>query len=237
MTQMDKPGLLARLARIVATAVGQEPLEVRLCQAYLSILGGEGAALTLAYNKPERVTLCATDDIAARLEDLQDVLGEGPGSEAYSSGAMAVVDLHDTGQPWPWFADAARRAAGPVLLYAVPIKPAQEVLGVLTVYRHEPVLPEAEEARFLSDAIGAALLRDPIGHEADFRAGAWSTRDVIHQATGMVTAQLKVSPADALALLRAHAYAHDLSLADVAEQIVQRRLSFGTQDDGESENR
>jgi hypothetical protein len=70
MTQLDKPRLPARLARTVATAAGQELLEACLCQAYLSILGGEGAALTLAYNKLERVTLCATDDIAARLEDL-----------------------------------------------------------------------------------------------------------------------------------------------------------------------
>jgi hypothetical protein len=237
MTQLDKPRLLARLARMVANSAGQESLEVRLCQAYLSILGGEGAALTLAYNKPERVTLCATDDVAARLEDLQDVLGEGPGPEAYSSGAMAVVDLHDTDQSWPLFADAARRAAGPVVLYAVPMKPGQEVLGVLTVYGHETVVPEPVEARFLSDAIGAALLRDPIGHEGDFRAGPWSTRAGVHQATGMVTAQLQVRPADALALLRAHAYAHDLSLSDVAEEIVQRRLSFSTHDDGESENR
>jgi hypothetical protein len=237
MTQLDKTRLLARLARMVATASGQEPLEVRLCHAYLSILGGEGAALTLAYNKPERVTLCATDNIAARLEDLQEVLGEGPGPEAFSSGAMAVVDLHDADQPWPMFAGAAQRAAGPVVLYAVPIKPGHEVLGVLTVYRHEPVVPDPEEARFLSDSIGAALLLDPIGHEEDFRAGPWSTRAGIHQATGMVTAQLKVSPADALDLLRAHAYAHDLSLAEVAEQIVHRRLSFSTHDEGESENR
>jgi hypothetical protein len=89
----------------------------------------------------------------------------------------------------------------------------------------------------LSDSIGAALLLDPIGHEEDFRAGPWSTRAGIHQATGMVTAQLKVSPADALDLLRAHAYAHDLSLAEVAEQIVHRRLNFSTHDEGESENR
>jgi hypothetical protein len=140
------------------------------------------------------------------------VLGEGPGPAADSSGAMAAVDLRDTDQPWRPFADAARRAVGPVLLYAVPMKPGQEVLGVLTVYRHEPVVPEPEEARFLSDAIDAALLRDPIGHEGDFRAGPWSTRAGIHQATGMVSAQLQVSPADALDVLRAHAYAHDLSL-------------------------
>lgn len=228
MTQLDRPRLLARLARVVATENGEQPLEVRLCRAFLSILGGEGVALTLAYNQPERVTLCATDETAARLEDLQEVLGEGPGQTACSSGEITVADLRESNQQWPLFADAARKAVGPVLLYAVPMRPAREVLGVLTVYQQSRRLPQAEEAVFLSDAIGAALLREPIGHEGDLQAGPWSTRSVVHQATGMVTAQLRVSPTDALTLLRAHAYVHDASIAEVAEQIVQRRLTFST---------
>jgi hypothetical protein len=232
---LDKPGLLARLARVMAANDGDEPLEARLCRAFLAIFGGEGAALTLAYTRPERVTLCATDDTAARLEDLQDVLGEGPGTEAYRSGTMAVADLNLMDQPWPLFADAALKATGPVVLYAVPMKPAQAVLGVLTVYQHASAVPEPEKAMFLSDAIGAALLRDPVDHELDLRAGPWATRAAIHQATGMVTAQLRVVPTDALALLRAHAYTHDTTLADVAEQVVQRRLTFSAHDDGDNE--
>lgn len=235
MTQLDKPRLLARLARVVASADGRDPLEVRLCRAYLGMLGGEGAALTLAYTRPERVTLCATDETAARLEDLQDVLGEGPGPDAYRTGAIAVADLNRAELPWPLFADAARKAAGPVLLYAVPMRPGQDVLGVLTVYQHAPVVPPPDEALFLSDAIGAALLREPIASESELRSGPWSTRAGIHQATGMVTAQLQVSPADALALLRAHAYAHETSLEEVAERVVERGLSFFPDDDGESE--
>ncbi len=46
---------------------------------------------SLAFTRPERVILCATDDTAARLEDLQDVLGEGreptPSSRAGPCGA------------------------------------------------------------------------------------------------------------------------------------------------------
>ena len=43
-------------------------------------------------------------------------------------------------------------------------------------------------------------------------SGAWSSRAGIHQATGMVIAQLGISPDDALAVLRAHAYAEDIPL-------------------------
>jgi hypothetical protein len=48
----------------------------------------------------------------------------------------------------------------------------------------------------------------------------------VHQATGMITVQLGVSMAVALVRLRAHAYAHDRRLRDVAADVVARRLRF-----------
>ncbi|MEU3792474.1 ANTAR domain-containing protein [Streptomyces fructofermentans] len=47
---------------------------------------------------------------------------------------------------------------------------------------------------------------------------------VLHQATGMVSAQLSVSLAEALLRLRAHAYSNSLNLTDTARDIVARRL-------------
>lgn len=228
---------MSQLARLIAD-VNQagDPLESRLCRAYLAILGGDGAALTLAYTKAQRVTLCTTDEIAAQLEDLQDVLQEGPGQDAYSSGEIRVADLAATSTSWPLFADAARKAVGAVLVRALPMRPNAEVVGVLTVYhRNVGAVVDQADAQFLSDAIGAALLRDPWSTGGDFRTGPWATRSGIHQATGMVIAQLRIDPADALALLRAHAFAENTSLADVAERIVNRQLAF-TDPDGD-ENR
>jgi ANTAR domain len=49
-------------------------------------------------------------------------------------------------------------------------------------------------------------------------------RAEIDQATGMLTVQLGVPVAEAFARLRAYAYAHDRRLADVARDIVARRL-------------
>jgi hypothetical protein len=42
----------------------------------------------------------------------------------------------------------------------------------------------------------------------------------------MVVAQLGVGVDDALALLRAHAYAHERKLTDIAKDVVDRRLDF-----------
>jgi AmiR/NasT family two-component response regulator len=54
----------------------------------------------------------------------------------------------------------------------------------------------------------------------------WSARAEVHQATGMVIAQLRMPADDALAILRAHAYANDTTLADIAHQVVTRQLDF-----------
>lgn len=53
-----------------------------------------------------------------------------------------------------------------------------------------------------------------------------SARAKIHQATGIVVAQLGVDPDDALAVLRSHAFAGDTTLADIAQQLLVRQLSF-----------
>jgi AmiR/NasT family two-component response regulator len=57
------------------------------------------------------------------------------------------------------------------------------------------------------------------------------SRAEIHQATGMVLAQLGISARDALARLRAYAFAEQRLLSDVARDVVSRRLRF-TRDTG-----
>jgi len=69
--------------------------------------------------------------------------------------------------------------------------------------------------------------------DAETDGGSWldgQARDLavhraeIDQATGMLTVQLDVSAAEAFARLRAYAYSQDRRLADVAGDIVARRL-------------
>ena len=58
----------------------------------------------------------------------------------------------------------------------------------------------------------------------DGPASLTSYRAEIDQATGMLTEQLGVTITDAFVRLRAYAYANDIQLADVARDIVARRL-------------
>jgi hypothetical protein len=231
----DRTALLAQWAREIASTLLVQPLPLRLCLACARLLGADGGAITLAYTRSERVTLCATDEVAARLEDLQEVLGQGPGPDAYRSGQAVAAELATPAamSTWPMFAAAARAAAGDAAVYALPIRPEGPVLGVLTLYHGtpRPLRCGTAEALFLADALGAALLQD-LDSQAEVGPGPWASRSRVHQATGMVIAQLGVGTDDALALLRAHAYAHDASVDAIASQVVGRHLDFTTADAG-----
>jgi hypothetical protein len=54
---------------------------------------------------------------------------------------------------------------------------------------------------------------------------------VVHQASGMVAVQLDIGVGEALIRLRAYAFGHDRKLADVARDVVARRLRFEPESD------
>jgi hypothetical protein len=67
-------------------------------------------------------------------------------------------------------------------------------------------------------------LPEPDADDAD-AAGGYSRREV-HQATGMVLAQLGVAAADALLIIRGHAFARGRTVREVSADIVARRIDI-----------
>jgi transcriptional regulator with GAF, ATPase, and Fis domain len=220
--------LLARLASAVADAPESESLTWRLCDAARRILGADGASISMDVESTNRVTLCATDEVSARLENLHDVLGEGPATEAFRTGRPVVVELGSHAPVWSAFAEAASRQTAAVVLVAVPMRAHTAVLGVLTLYRAAPgpLAEPMDEVAFLGDALAAALLHGYASSSDLGDGGSWSNRAEVHQATGMVVAQLAVDVRDALAILRAHAFALDRPLDEIAGAVVRREIDF-----------
>jgi hypothetical protein len=107
--------------------------------------------------------------------------------------------------------------------------------GVLGLYRGSPgPLPDRQlgDLLILADAATVMLLGSAHG-DGEAEDGVWldgQARDLalhraeIDQATGMLTVQLGVPAGAAFARLRAYAYSQDRRLADVAGDIVARRL-------------
>ena len=210
-------------------------LAERICLAAVEGLEVDGAAISLLTASTLRETLYATDATAELLEDLQFSLGEGACVDAATSGApVLIADLNDPAQTsrWPMYAAAVVDQARVSAVFAFPLQWGPINLGVLDLYRRDPgplSSAQVRDAISASDAAALMLLAlrtdpDPEGDEVWDRS--WSKRAEIHQATGMVIAQLGINPTDAFARLRAHAFTEGVSLGKVARDVVARRLHF-----------
>jgi transcriptional regulator with GAF, ATPase, and Fis domain len=228
----NHPELMLRLTRTLARLPSGDPLPLRMCLAFVQIVEARSGSITLGYDSSERTLLCATDDAAARYEDAQDFLREGPSLDAFRTGlVVASQSLEDQGHRWPGLASSMTESWDTVR--AIPIHPDAAVMGVLTVHDGPHLADEDdEELTFLADAIGAAIVGELPAH--DDVSQLWSERDRVSQATGMVIAQLRISSTDALALLRAHAFAQNTSVVEVSRSVVERRLDFSRPDRDET---
>jgi hypothetical protein len=231
----DRGRLLSQLAATLSTLPTDRIQTWRLGEAMRQILGADGVAITVEYLTDSRVTLCASDEVAEALESMQEVLGEGPGFEAARTGAMVVAELDgDADQRWPMLTQGLEERYGPLKVYAVPVLANGDLGGIATLHtRTDSSLTEPpDRVAFLANAIGAALLTDAAEHPGgQLQSGeGWSSRSLVHQATGMVMAQVRITPEDALALLRGHAYALATDINDVAARVVDRTLNFSNFD-------
>ena len=87
---------------------------------------------------------------------------------------------------------------------------------------------QQEDGLAVADAVVRSVLETQSRNGSDLLAGdladASSHRAEVHQASGMVAVQLGVPVADAEVRLRAHAYAANRSVVDIARDVVNRHL-------------
>jgi hypothetical protein len=230
MTGQDP--LVSRLEQAVRDLGEDHPLTWRACQAVSDILETDGASITIENSSVARVTLCATDENAERLENLQDVLEEGPCRDAFASGCPSETLLDSEAVArWPHFTPAAEKVVGPDgALWSLPMRSAGAVVGTISLYRlrPEPLTVCLSGTQVLADAVADLLVQDPLALAplSVATGDGWSSRAVVQQATGVVAAQLKISIGDALTVLRSYAFATGAQLQDVASNVVNRTLDL-----------
>ena len=174
----DPTQAMARLAQAIAASSIESPLSLRMCLACLGILGVDGGSFTLAYADPSRVVLCATDEHSAQLEDLQEVVGEGPSYAAHDERSIQTLIVDGTpDQRWPLFSEAVKQLMHSCTVYAVPIKPGPQTMGVATFYQRQtsPLRVDAATSQLLINAVGVALVADPdvIDDDRYAKAESW----------------------------------------------------------------
>jgi hypothetical protein len=226
----DRFSLPMRLISMVLKGPVELSQTERICAATRDIVGADGASVTIDNTAQHRVTLCATDERSSELDNLQDVLGEGPCRDAFSSQlpVSTGVDRWAVSR-WPAFIPAAGRVVGPEgVLWSLPMHADSKVLGTLNLYRLSgAALTEPIDAvQVLADAVAAMLITNPAADSQYAVADRWAARAVVHQATGILMAQLSLGPDDAMAVLRAHAFTAAARLAQVAQNIIDGGLDL-----------
>jgi hypothetical protein len=220
-------------AWIAAAHDGDAPVSMAaVCTAVARNLRVDGASVTVMSGLLAREPLFASDELSARLEELQFTTGEGPGTDEFRLGSpVLIADLDSAAARWPGFVPEAV-AAGARAIFALPLQAGAIRLGVLSLYRVLPgPLPPGELADVLVFAdIALQLLLDAasgISGSPEYRPDGMSDRRaVVYQATGMISVQLGVSLEEALMRLRAHAFTSSVALGEVAGDVVSRRLRF-----------
>ena len=211
----------------------------RICQLCVELIDVAGAGISVVTQTGNRGAVCATDEVAAMIEELQFSLGEGPCVDAVNAGRPVLIP--DLAKPhavdvsrWPAFMSAAADV-GIRAVFAFPLAVGAVRVGALDLYRNqagELSIEQLAGALLAADAAAIALLSMDVNADT-FSGDAAEGADYhleVHRATGMVQEQLGVSTADALLRLRAKAFADDRPISEVAADVIARRLRFDVEE-------
>ncbi|MFC3996926.1 GAF and ANTAR domain-containing protein [Nocardiopsis sediminis] len=223
--------LIAERARIR----GGRPTLEDVCAACGERVGADGVTVFLESREAREQPVCTTGPLGRALADLQATLGQGPSVTVLSTGdPVLVADLAQRHRhaEWPLFTPAALQE-GARAVFAFPLRTGAVNLGAIELQRADP-LPlgdrELADALTFAEAALALMLDDTVPLLDDSSSGEgldlFSHHVEVHQAAGMISAQIDADIEVAFVRLRAYAFRHERRLTDVAHDVVRRKLRF-----------
>ncbi|MGI5469559.1 ANTAR domain-containing protein [Streptomyces sp. CA-132043] len=179
--------------------------------------GTDSAALTLVGSDQSQLAVAASDEGARAAQDLEYVLGEGPGTDATAKRRQVSAAGRSIERCWPVYGPAVT-ALGFGEVIAVPLATPDGCLGSLAVFDPRPGTARTTAVAEITEALVRTML---LGPDADPELyGGTDHRDTVHQAAGMVSVQERCPVGDALALIKARAYADGVPVNEMAGRIV-----------------
>src|ERR1700760_2507570 len=172
------------------------------------------------------VTVACSDEVAARVDEVQYELDDGPCLHAMRDGS--VVRVEDTAEKarWPEFeAEAASHGIRSCL--ALPLNADGKPVGALNLYSRQASAFGIAEARraenFAENASGALSLAMRLASHAaliEQLRSSLTSRTVIDQALGIIMAREQCNQARAFAILRSASQNSNVKLRDIAGAVV-----------------
>ncbi len=230
----------ARFLAFVDAVADQAEGAEQLCSACVQTLPVQRSGIVIHVNGVGLEVLSASDTVAERVEWTQVTLGEGPAVDAIAQGVPVLLpDLTAAHGSWPAFlAEIAKYDIGAI--YALPLRIGAIKVGSLDLFCDTgSALSKSglADAITVSELVTAVLINVDGNGRIPGSLSSWlnqplSTREV-HQATGMVMAQLGTDARSAYVRLQAYAFGNHRLLQDVASDVVNHRLRFDPQSHGD----
>lgn len=218
-----------RIASVSDASVGGASVSgASVSRAAINRVAIDGVAISTLGSAFGAETVAASDPTAARLDEIQLQLRQGPCWDAIA--AAAPVAMPDAGAEdrWPAFSESVG-ALGVRAVFAFPLVVAGLLVGAVDLYSRTagPLGAGLVEELAATTARTSLRVLSIVLPEPRYEgSGRPATPRAVHHATGIVAARYRTSPADALLLLRAHAVAGDRRVLDVAEDVVAGADAF-----------
>lgn len=218
------------LAELIAMLLPAETLEQALQHlaevAVAVVPDGPSCGITVIRDGRPTTAVYA-GSIPREIHDDQYQRGDGPCLEAARTGQVVVVQDLAAEKRWSGF-PAAALAGGAHGVYAHPLEIGDDMAGTLNLYAHEPGLfplrvqrvarQFVEPASLLLEGVIQRLSQEEvIAHLNE----AIASRTVIGQATGIIMAQRRCGPDEAMNVLIKISNDRNLKLREVARVLVE----------------
>lgn len=226
-------GALRRVLERLEPGAGDADIEKALrevCDAAVELLGVDGSGLLLVDEGRVQRSTVATDDAGMRLEEHQEVLGEGPCVDALMHDSTVCTADVIVDERWPRLGKVlgehpVRAVAG------APIHVGGQPVGSINAYRMEPYEWDDSDIaalRKLSGIAGrvlsTALMANSKERVVEQLQEALENRVAIERAVGFLMGRHRLGPVDAFERLRQRARSERRKVVDVCGDVLEGRI-------------
>lgn len=191
------------------------------------------AGIMLVNDLQDLEVIASTSERSNFIGLMQLQAGEGPCVEAFTTAeTVSVESPAEMQRRWPRFA-AASQELGYSSVHSVPLRLRDITLGSMNLFREEAGALNADDAiaaRALTDVATISILQQRTTEHANIvqtqLQHALTSRVIIEQAKGFLAHTHHVDLDSAFALLRSHARSHQVCIADVARDVVDRVITI-----------
>lgn len=228
----------AAYRRSAAWSPDLEMVPTRLAIAVTEATGADGVGLGVFGTPGFPVPIGASCDRTVLAERLKFTVGQGPCHDAHRSGRTVVATEPVMAASWPIYYDLLVTQTLFRSVVALPLAGPFSAMATIDLLFHDPdaaahaglaeiavLCRHITAALIEADLMAVDLATGPtaVGHQEGpvWLAGpSGRARNLVMVAAGMLTNHLGVSAADALKVLKAHAYANHRTTDDVAAAVV-----------------